>query len=299
MQLSLLYNLHLDSKYSRSGTRYSAFAKFGSFTSDGSYFSLTLTDNSISFYNVDEDVKNTHSQLHNGTTDLIPLNINPFLTVKFKNDIRDFCWFPNFDKNCPDSCCFLIASRNKPINLYDSLTGAEHFTYKPINAVGEIAESYSIDFHPLGKYFLCGSLSCIYVFDIQSPGEHIELRRLSTRKSTGQKGIISTISHNNFGSGNTYACGSYNCSVSIYDHNLSRTASLAGDFLDPEFPLGPITHIKWIDESKLIIGCRNDYYLRLYDTRGDLSSPLQRFYRPVNNNQKITFDYKDNLLVSG
>lgn len=57
MQLNLLHNLQLDNKYSENGTRNSTFAKFGNFTSDGSCFSITSSDNSISFYNVDEDVK--------------------------------------------------------------------------------------------------------------------------------------------------------------------------------------------------------------------------------------------------
>ncbi|UKK01370.2 hypothetical protein MACK_002183 [Theileria orientalis] len=299
MSLKLLSNIHFDKEYNNNFHSNSVFSKFANLTSDGSCFSITTSANSILFYDIGENIDNASKHFTDDRSIPSILNIEPRLTLKTHDDVRDFCWFPNFSRSCPDSWCFLIAVRNKPVNLYDSLKGSKHLTYKPINAVGEIAQIYSIDFHPLGKYFICGSSSCVYVFDVESPGEHLELRKLSTRKTPGQKGIVSCISHNGFGNGNTYACGSYNSTISIYDHNVSRDVSIVGDFLDPEFPLNPITHLKWIDECKMLVGCRNDFYLRLYDVRGDVSVPVQRFHRPVTSNQKVTFDYRENLVVSG
>nr|PVC49767.1 hypothetical protein MACL_00002789 [Theileria orientalis] len=310
MSLNLLSNIHFDKEYNVNSYSNSVFSKFANSTPDGSCFSITTSANSILFYDIDENIENASKHFTNGSSIPSVLSIEPRLTINIHDDVRDFCWFPNFSRSCPDSWCFLIAVRNRPVcphlyhfnvqvNLYDSLNGSKHLTYKPINAVGEIAQIYSIDFHPLGKYFVCGSSSSVYVFDIESPGEHLELRKLSTKKTPGQKGIVSCISHNSFGHGNTYACGSYNSTVSIYDHNESRNVSIVGDFLDPEFPLNPITHVKWIDESRILVGCRNDFYLRLYDVRGDVSVPVQRFHRPVASNQKVTFDCRDNLVVSG
>ncbi|ORM40544.1 Telomerase Cajal body protein 1 [Babesia sp. Xinjiang] len=201
------------------------------------------------------------------------------------------------DDREPDSCCFLGVSRGSPIQLYDTQRGQRHFTYKPSNLREEMVETYSLDFHPLGKYFIGGSRGSIHIFDIETPGNNIEMRTLYTNR--GKKfGIVSTINHNPH-TDTVYACGDYNCLVGVFDHNESRQRSIFDSFVDDEHQMGPITQLKWLSETLLLVGCRADIYLRAYDIRGNTRIPLMRYKRAAKTNQKISFDTSDCAVVSG
>ncbi|EKX72966.1 conserved hypothetical protein [Theileria equi strain WA] len=299
MHIRLLSRTILDPKVFKNDRTSANYIKYGSFSPDGSCYLSVSEDNTIVLYHTDERLieaikENTNPELD---TDIIESKFA--LRVAVKEDFRDLSWFPGFSWSYPDSCCFVAASRNGPIILYDAHYGKRHFSYKPINASGEIADTYSLSFHHLGKYLLSGGNAAVYVFDIEAPGEHLEVRKLSTRRGGGQKGIISTIVHNTCGSSNIYACGSYNGSIGVYDHNESRNKSIFGDFGDPDNPLGAVTQLKWKDKHMLVVGCRSDYYLRIYDVRGDCSTPIHRFYRPVATNQRVIFDIREDLVISG
>ncbi|KAK2195090.1 bifunctional WD40-YVTN repeat-like-containing domain superfamily/WD40 repeat/WD40-repeat-containing domain superfamily [Babesia duncani] len=286
--------------------------RYSAFSPDGFCYYSATNDGAISLYATDERafgncndllnhtfIDNTYKGIKEHIDNEIVISPEPWVNITIKEDIRDICWFPNFNWNYPDSCCLLVASRNMPIHLYDAPTGTRHLAYKPMDSKDTLAPIYSLDFHPLGKYFVSGGNGCVYIFDIENPGEQLELRRFGTRKNKGQSGIISAITHNSFGSNNMYACGSYNASISLYDHNESRIASFLNDFMDPLYPIGPVTMLKWFNEHILLVGTRCDTYIRSFDIRGDVSKPLLRFKRHVRNHQKLSFDIADMKLFTG
>ncbi|GIX65535.1 telomerase Cajal body protein 1 [Babesia caballi] len=222
---------------------------------------------------------------------------SPIAHIECHEDIRDVCFFPNFKHSDPDSCCLLTASRGNPVRLHDTHTGKQHFTYKAIDLREELAETYSLDFHPLGKYFIAGSRGAIYVFDIETPGKAIEMRTLHTNH--GKKfGIVAAMNHNPF-SPTIYACGDYSAAIGVFDHNESRQRSLFGAFIDSAHRMGPITQIKWLSEHVFLAGSRTDVFIRAFDIRGTTTTPAIRFKRPSTSNQKISFDIQNGTVVSG
>ncbi|GFE53953.1 guanine nucleotide-binding, putative [Babesia ovis] len=261
---------------------------------DGSVFAAVFSDARITIYPSGAN-KNDSTEVEPIATS--PSTLSPEFHIRCNDDVRSVSFFPNFKREDPDSCCLLAVSRGSPIHLYDTHSGQKHFTYKPNNLREEMAELYSLDFHPLGKYFMGGSRGTLHIFDIERPGQNIEVRPLSTKN--GRKfGLISSISHNPY-SHNIHACGDYNSQIGVFDHNESRHKSLFEPFSDSEHNMGPINQLKWLNESIFLVGSRTDIYIRAYDIRGTIHTPIMRFKRPATTNQKITFDVNDNILISG
>ncbi|CDR97569.1 -Telomerase Cajal body protein 1 [Babesia bigemina] len=278
-----------------------AYVKSAQFSPDGAVFLAIFNDSRLSIYHTPEV---DHREDKN-IPDYAPATVSSMLELRCNDDIRGACFFPNFNYAVPDSCCLLIASRGNPVHLHDTQTGKRHFTYKPISRQEELVETYSLDFHPLGKYFIAGSRGTIHIFDIESPGSDIEASETPTQgvrkiyaKIGGTFGIVSSISHNPHAY-NVYACGDYNSLIGVFDHNISRHESLTKPFTDSERQMGPITHLRWLNEHILLEGGRTDAYVRAFDIRGTSNAPIMRCKRTVVNNQKVTFDIKDGALVSG
>lgn len=296
MRLRPLKNLALQCK-NRSEEPVSH-VKIALFSPDGSSCIAVLNDSYIAIYNTTDNSELCYIDPNATLSTEAGANVLPTSIIDCYDDVRDIRFFPNFTSSDPDSCCFLVASRGTPVHLYDIRGGKHHFSYKPINFHGELDEVYSLDFHPLGKYFLCGSKGSIYVFDVETPGTDIEVRRLYTNRKRGHCGIISAIAHNPH-SYNVYACGDYNANIGIYDHNTSRHNSLFGSFGDDMQPMGAITQISWLSEHTLLEGGRNDVYIRIFDIRGTRGEPVMRFRRPAKSNQRIEFDIQNAVIVSG
>jgi len=57
----------------------------------------------------------------------------PAFTVKEGGLIYDACWYPFMNSWDPITCCFLSASRESPVHLWDAFTGQLRATYQPYN----------------------------------------------------------------------------------------------------------------------------------------------------------------------
>eukprot|EP00371_Babesia_bovis_P002024 XP_001610671.1 hypothetical protein [Babesia bovis T2Bo] len=280
----------LDEPTIKNNDGYDVFVHGSSISPDGSIFIAIFSDRRIGVYPFGNGIDNSSDDVDCGISDVL----RPRFHIKSIDEIRSVCFFPNYHENNPDSCCLLTASRGTPIHLYDTHKGQRHFTFKPNNIRDELAEVYSLNFQPLGKYFLGGSKSTIHVFDIEMPGHSIEVRPLSTR-SGNKFGIVSAISHNPYAA-TMYACGDYNSNIGVFDHNESRQRSIYAPFTDDEHKLGPV---KWFDDHTLLVGSRSDNHIRAFDIRGNKYSPIMRYHRPSRTNQRITFDVRNDQIVSG
>ncbi|KAK1441920.1 hypothetical protein BgAZ_502520 [Babesia gibsoni] len=298
MQMSEWKPVSLDVDCSRKSNGSFSHVKIASFSPDGSSFITVLDDHCIAVYDTCHQLEGDSASHPDGLSTSHDAPLPAPAVIDGYDDVRSICFFPNYSASDPDSCCFLVAGRGTPIHLYDIRCGSHHFTYKPIDSHEELADVYSLDFHPLGKYFLAGGKGSVYVFDIESPGRGIEMRRLYTNRKSGQCGIISAITHNPYSS-NVYACGDYNSNICVYDHNVSRYNSQFGPFRDNLLPIGPITQLRWIKDSMLLVGSRNDLYIRLFDIRSTCEEPLLRLRRPAKTNQRIEFDIRNDEIISG
>lgn len=149
------------------------------------------------------------------------------LSINGCDSVRSYSWFPQMNSSNAASCCFLGASRDQPIHLYDAYTGRIRATYRPFNAVDEMESPTVVTFSPDGQHIYAGGFRSdrlIHVFDTSVPGRDSAavLKLGKTRRSQdGQKGLVSAMAfsprgHNHVVCVGTYAPGS----IYVYDERL-------------------------------------------------------------------------------
>lgn len=146
----------------------------------------------------------------------------------------------------------------------------------------------------------CGFENAIEVIDIASPGydNHERLKTNATRRDKGgQKGIISAISFSQHNVG-TYAAGSFNGSVVLYDEDTGARATAHLDGVQG----GGVTQLAYhpLDGNTLFVASRRSDAIQVFDLR-DTSAPVARLERSADTNQRIEFglDPWGRYLASG
>eukprot|EP00747_Dinoflagellata_sp_TGD_P082546 gnl/TRDRNA2_/TRDRNA2_161738_c3_seq1.p1 gnl/TRDRNA2_/TRDRNA2_161738_c3~~gnl/TRDRNA2_/TRDRNA2_161738_c3_seq1.p1 ORF type:complete len:459 (-),score=56.30 gnl/TRDRNA2_/TRDRNA2_161738_c3_seq1:12-1388(-) len=238
-----------------------------------------------------------------------PTTMEPYACVIDGGPILDFAFFPGFNWSRPEICCFISCSQDHPIHLRDAFSGALRNTYRPYNHVDEVCHAFSLCFSFDGCQILGGFSQYIRVFDVQRPGRQVEDWHLSTRKGSGQKGIIGAIAGSPYRPG-WYAAGSYNRNACIYAPGSKGkyAAKLSDD--EHGYEMGGVTRVVWAGENLLLTGHRCDRWLRAWDLRmiGDTSPDhssqppralLHRFPRPVRTHQRFVFSVQGELLAAG
>lgn len=198
--------------------------------------------------------------------------------------IYDYSWYPWATATDPATCCFAVATRAHPIHLYDAVTGQIRCSYRPYNALDELASSYSTAFTPDGTKLLAGCRAAIEIFDVERPGRDHATITTFQKKKEGQPGIISCIACAQDASG-LMAAGAYSGIAALYDYRTHEQLAVL------EGHTGGITHLKFSAcGTYLYSGARRDGAIYCWDAR-NVSGALYILQRGVENtNQRIYFD---------
>ena len=202
------------------------------------------------------------------------------------DSIYDYCWYPLMHSAEPSSCCFLSASRDHPMHLWDAYTGSLRASYAAYNHLDEITSTFSTAIDPDGTRLYAGYDRAIRIFDLGRPGRQCELRATSkNRKSReGQRGIISCL-HCSPDRCGLFAAGSFAGTTGLYVDNSPTMVCLLGGHT------GGVTQVQFShDGLHLYTGARQDGSVLCYDVRAS-QTPLCTFQRDCHGtNQRIGFD---------
>lgn len=107
---------------------YENFTKGCQWSPDGTCLLVPAEDFRIRLYDLP-------TELYNGKipSDFTQTAFTPTLTVKEGGLIYDAYWYPFMNSWDPVTCCFLTASQESPIHLWDAFTGMLRATYRPYN----------------------------------------------------------------------------------------------------------------------------------------------------------------------
>ena len=170
------------------------------------------------------------------------------------------------------------------MHLYDAVTGQLRCSYRPYNALDELASTYSVAYSADGAKLFAGGRAAIEIFDIERPGREHSTIKTFKRKQEGQPGIISCIACAQDQSG-LMAAGAYSGIVALYDYrSREQLATLEGH-------VGGITNVKFSAcGTYLYSGARRDGTIYCWDAR-NVSGALYTLNRDVETtNQRICFD---------
>lgn len=170
--------------------------------------------------------------------------------------------------------------------MHDAFNGSYKCSYRAYDYADELEAALSTCFSPDGACIYGGYKKSINVFSTAIPGRDYD--RISTKQP------ISCLATNYY-ENTILAAGSWNKTVTLIDTRDCLTIeTLHGH-------RGGVTFLKYSPNGEqLVSGSRKDSNLLLWDMR-NLSLPLYKFQRRVDNNQKIYFDVSigGTWLVSG
>ena len=158
--------------------------------------------------------------------------------LKIKNvgdSIRCYDWYPFMKSDDPSTCAFVVASRGRPVQLFDAYNGSLRASYRPYNALDEMESPNVVTFDTSGNQIYCGGFRSdrmIYAFDVTRPGrDQACLYKLGkTRHSQdGQKGLVSALAFVP-SMPNVFVVGTYSPgSIYIYDKRCSESVTVLHD----------------------------------------------------------------------
>jgi len=85
-----------------------------------------------------------------------PMELSVCLSVHEPETVYDFCWWPQMSSQDPATCCFVTASKDQPMHLWDAFSGSLRASYIALNSVFEIQSAHSVCFSPDGQQILGG-----------------------------------------------------------------------------------------------------------------------------------------------
>jgi hypothetical protein len=192
----------------------------------------------------------------------------------------------------------LLAMKDHPIHLYDSISNQIRATYKIHNLQDELASICTINYNASFSHMFAGGNSFIYVFDLSNPSQ--VLSSFPTNKDTVSskpnpfqtKGMISSIESNPDYSG-LFAIGTLSGDLSLYDERaLNSSSTSPSSFLTVknQSPYG-ISQLKWSTcGNYLFVNCRKNDYLYCYDVRNQKKAVGSMFRKSFARQQKMIMD---------
>ena len=199
--------------------------------------------------------------------------------------VYDYAWYPALDSSEPATCCFLSASRDHPMHLWDAYTGGCRASYVAHNHLDEVIGAHSCAFEPTGQRIFCGFDRTVRIFDASRPGRKCELRPTcsSKRARDGQRGIISCFAFAPDYSG-LYAAGSYSGTTGLYTEGSPGLIVQLGEHT------GGVTQVSFSYDGKLLYtAARCDPAIRCWDVRMTCRV-LASFERSCPTNQRVGFE---------
>ncbi|VEU35760.1 unnamed protein product [Pseudo-nitzschia multistriata] len=168
----------------------------------------------------------------------------PAITCHSGESVRSYAWYPHMKSSDPATCCFLGASRDSPVHLYDAYDGSIRATYRPYNGLDEMESPTTLCFAESGRKIVTGGLRTdrvLHVFDVNRPGrEHSQplIRLGKTRRSRdGQKGLGSAMAYSD--ATGVLALGTYSPgSIYLYDLRTYTKSAVAEIVVSPSATSG-------------------------------------------------------------
>jgi WD40 repeat protein len=260
------------------------------FSPDGTCALTASEDRRLCLFVVPAELYDPDAQLEG------PWPLVPELCVTEGEIIYDFRWFPLMRAGDPATSCFVSASCDHPVHLWDAYTGVLRANYLPHNHLEELVAPLSVAFSPDGARLHCGFDSCIRTFDVGRPGRQCSV--LATRQRGGSPaslaGLIGSLCPSP--DGRLLAAGSYSRRTALYSTvDCSCVCMLAGH-------VGGVTQVAFSPGGNLLAtGARKDPSLFVWDLRNTAKGPLHNLQRVVLNNQRVAFDFtpSGSCIVSG
>lgn len=214
----------------------------------------------------------------------------PAVTVRERELIYDYAWYPHMRSDNPQSCCFAVTCRDQPVHLWDAWNGNLVCSYQSYDHLDQLVAAKSVGFSLDGSMLLCGFKKTIRIFHTSRPG-----RTFETIDAKGQPGIISCMAFNPR-LPNIFVAGSYLGNLGFYN---TRRNNL---FCRLDGCTGGVTQVAFSSCGiKLFTGTRKDDEILCWDIR-KLGTILYSLKREISTNQRIYFDLEPELcryLVSG
>jgi hypothetical protein len=209
----------------------------------------------------------------------------PAVRVHAGEALYDYCWYSRASAADPPSCCFATAARAHPVHLWDACSGDLRCSYRPYNALDELAPAYCVAFDPEGGALLAGGRAAIYMFDVHRPGREHTTLATHRRGQEGQPGIVSCLAFAPGGGGATMAAGAYSGVAALYD------ARSREQLLVLEGHAGGVTHLRFsADGNYLYTGARRDAALLCWDVRHASGAVYALRRATAATNQRVAFD---------
>lgn len=179
-------------------------------------------------------------ELYSGevSTDFSVSSLAPALSIKEGGTVYDTCWYPHMNSWKPETCCFLSASQESPVHMWDAFNGELRATYRAYNQlvpyttcyliikcqdiiiilliirVDEVEAAISAQFVDSGREIWCGFKNALRVFDTNRPGRQMSTIFLK-KDFPNISGLVSCIRENPSMPG-LVAFGTYSKSIGMY-----------------------------------------------------------------------------------
>lgn len=258
------------------------YTKGAIFSPDGTCILTTVNANGMLCYELPQDLYGKEEISEDREINLL----KPVIHIKSVGNIYDFSWYPYMSSYDPETCFWISSAQNEPIKMFDAFNGGFKCSYRAYDYADELEAALSVCFSSDGTCIYGGYKKSINVFTTNVPGRDYDTINL--------KQPISCLATNYYEC-NILAAGSWNKTVSLIDtRDYLIIDTLQGH-------KGGVTFLKYsVNGEQLISGSRKDANLLLWDMR-NLSLPLYKFTRRVDNNQKIYFDISSggSWLASG
>lgn len=241
------------------------------FSPDGTCILTTVNANGMLCYELPQDLYGKEEIDEDREINIL----KPVIYVKTVGNIYDFVWYPYMSSYDAATCFWISSSQNEPIKMFDAFNGSFKCSYRAYDYADELEAALSVSFSPDGTCIYGGYKKSIKIFTTSVPGRDYDTINI--------KQPISCLATNYYES-NVLAAGSWNKSISLIDtRDFLTIDTLHGH-------KGGITFLKYSPNGEhLVSGSRKDSNLLFWDMR-NLSLPLYKFARRVDNNQKIYFD---------
>lgn len=258
------------------------YTKGAVFSPDGTCLLTTVNANGMLCYELPQDLYGKEEISEEREISLL----KPVIHIKTVGNIYDFSWYPYMSSYDSATCFWIASSQNEPIKMFDAFNGNFKCSYRAYDYADELEAALSVCFSPDGTCIYGGYRKGINIFTTTVPGRDYDTINL--------KQPISCVATNYFES-NVLAAGSWNKTISLIDtRDFLTIDTLQGH-------KGGVTFLKYsVNGEHLISGSRKDANLLLWDMR-NLSLPLYKFTRRVDNNQRVYFDISSggSWLASG
>ena len=180
--------------------------------------------------------------------------------------------------------CYLIASKDQPVHLYDALTGQLRASYPYIDHQERYVSPHSMIFSSDGSRIICGSKNQVAVFSVDRQGGPDVI--MSTKTAT-KPGIISALALDGTGD-NVLAVGTFSATVALFADE--GQGGLIATFACQN--KGGVIKLVWSKCARyLFISSRRASCIEIWDVRGNPEFTGSFDDAAMDTNQRLGADY--------